>query len=411
MTRLNRRTFLKAAGGAGTLALSPPPFPRGARQSVSTASSEIVVVGAGAFGGWTALYLREMGLSVTMIDQYGPGNSRATSGGESRQIRAGYGDRELYTQWVLQAFERWKVREAEWGRRLFFQTGQLTLTREWTKELSDTRKVFDKVGVKYEVISHDDLQRQYPQINTRDVDFAMYTPTTGVLKAREGCVAVAQAFEKEGGRFLIAKADLGRRSGGALQDVALSTGQKIAAQTFVFACGPWLPKVFPSAMQNRLQTPRRVVFFYGTPPGDERFTFPNCPAWSVGNAYGFPSIEGKGFKVVPTIDHVLVDPDTQEHTVTMEELRKGREFTDTWFPALAGQPLVESKVCQREDSIDEHFIVCRHPELNNVWLVGGGSGHGYKHGIMLGDYVANRVVGKDKNPELAEIFKLKERMF
>lgn len=412
MTRLNRRTFLKVAGGgAGTLALSPSHLSHGAQQAISAGSPEIVVVGAGAFGGWTSLYLREMGVSVTMIDQYGAGNARATSGGESRQIRAGYGERELYTRWALQAFERWKARESEWGRRLLFQTGQLTLTNEWTKELSDTRKVFDKLGVKYDVIKHDDLQRQYPQINTKSVDFAMFTPSTGVLKAREGCVAVAQAFEKNGGRFLIAKTELGRRAGSALQDVALSTGQRISAQTFVFACGPWLPKVFPSVMQNKLQTPRRVVFFYGTPPGDERFTFPNCPAWSVDNAYGFPSIEGKGFKVVPTIDHVLVDPDTQEHTLTREELRHGREFTNTWFPALAQQPLIESKVCQREDSIDEHFIVCQHPELNNVWLVGGGSGHGYKHGIMLGEYVANRVVGKDKSPELAATFTLKDRVF
>jgi sarcosine oxidase len=82
-----------------------------------------------------------------------------------------------------------------------------------------------------------------------------------------------------------------------------------------------------------------------------------------------------------------------------------------WFPALAQQPLVESKVCQREDSVDDHFIVQPHPELSNVWLVGGGSGHGYKHGIMLGDYVANRVVGKDKYPELAETFRLKDRTF
>ena len=140
-------------------------------------------------------------------------------------------------------------------------------------------------------------------------------------------------------------------------------------------------------------------------------TYPNFPTWSVDNAYGFPSIEGKGFKVVPTFERVLVDPDTQEHTLTAEELRKGREFVTKWFPALANQPLVESKVCQREDSIDDHFIVSQHPELNNVWLVGGGSGHGYKHGIMLGDYVANRVVGKDKSPELAATFKLKDRSF
>src|SRR5437899_4296172 len=154
-----------------------------------------------------------------MVDQYGPGNSRATSGGESRQIRAGYGERELYTRWVLQAFERWKAREAEWGKKLFFQTGQLSLTREWTKDLTDTRKVFDKLGVKYDIVQHDDLLRRYSQMNMQNVDFAMYTPSTGVLKAREGCVAVAQAFEKKGGRFLIAKVELGQRSGSRLRDV------------------------------------------------------------------------------------------------------------------------------------------------------------------------------------------------
>jgi sarcosine oxidase len=408
---VNRRRFLKAASGAvGGLTLRASRLLAGQGSALNT-NTEIVVVGAGAFGGWTALYLREMGHTVTMVDQYGPGNSRATSGGESRQIRAAYGEREFYTRWVLEAFDRWRTREEEWGRKLFFRTGQLSLARAWTKELTDTRKVFDRLGVKYDVVTHDDLVRQYPQMNMQDVDFAIYTPSTGVLKAREGCVAVAQAFEKKGGRFVTAKVELGRRSGGTLQDLALSTGERVAAQTFVFACGPWLPKVFPSVMTNKLATPRRVVFFYGTPPGDERFTYPNFPTWAAGGAYGFPSIEGKGFKVVPTFERVIVDPDTQEHTLTADELRTGREFVTRWFPALARQPLVESKVCQREDSIDDHFIVDQHPELTNVWMVGGGSGHGYKHGIMLGDYVANRVVGKDKQPELAATFKLKDGVF
>src|SRR5437764_7682795 len=145
MRRLNRRRFLEAAGGFGTVALADRLF--AGQAPARAAAPEIVVVGAGAFGGWTALYLREMGFSVTMVDQYGPGNSRATSGGESRQIRAGYGEREIYTRWVLQAFERWNAREAEWGKKLFFRTGQLSLAREWTKDLTDTRRVFDKLGV------------------------------------------------------------------------------------------------------------------------------------------------------------------------------------------------------------------------------------------------------------------------
>ena len=410
MTPVNRRKFLKtASGGVGALAFGDPML--AGRQTAANRNAEIVVVGAGAFGGWTALYLREMGFTVTLIDQYGPGNSRATSGGESRQIRAAYGEREIYTRWVLEAFGRWQAREKEWGRKLFFETGQLSLTPGWTKELTDTRKVFDKLRVKYELLEHDELVRQYPQMNFESIDFAMYTPSTGVLKAREGCVAVAQAFEKKGGRLVTAKVALGQPASGTLQDIALSTGSRVAAQTFVFACGPWLPKVFPSVMAGKLQTPRRAVYFYGTPPGDERFTYPNFPTWSVDNAYGFPSIEGKGFKVVPTFEPVFVDPDTQEHSLTAEELRKGREFAAKWFPALANQPLVDSKICQREDSIDEHFIVTQHPELSNVWLVGGGSGHGYKHGIMLGESVAKRVVGRDDRPELAATFALKAGSF
>ena len=409
MTPLNRRRFLQTAGG-GALAAASWSTSLSAEQQ-SPGNAEIVVVGAGAFGGWTALYLREMGHSVTLIDQYGPGNSRATSGGESRQIRAVYGDREIYTKWVLQAFDRWQAREAEWGKKLFYRTGQLSMATAWTKEMTETRKVFDRLGVKYDVLTHDDLARQYPQFNARDIEVVMSTPSTGVLKAREGCVAVAQAFEKKGGRFVTAKVELGARAGGALQDVALSTGRRVSAQTFVFACGPWLPKVFPAVMKNKLATPRRAVFFYGTPPGDHRFTYPNFPTWSVDNAYGFPCIEGRGFKVVPTFERQLVDPDTQEHALTADELRQGRAFADKWFPALAQQPLVDSRICQRDDSVDDHFIVQPHPELANVWLVGGGSGHGYKHGIMLGDYVAHRVVGHDTQPELAATFALKAGTF
>ena len=419
MTPVNRRRFLAtAAGGIGALATAGPgPALKAESRSAgrggaqTQARPDVVVVGAGAFGGWTALYLREMGHTVTLVDQYGPGNSRATSGGETRQIRAVYGEREIYTKWVLQAFDRWQAREAEWGKKLFFRTGQLSMAPEWTKELLDTRKVFDRLGVKYEIVALDDLARRYPQMNLNNVGVAMSTPSTGVLKAREGCLAVAQAFEKKGGRSITAKVELGARAGGALQDVALSTGARLSAPIFVFACGPWLPKVFPQVMNRKLETPRRAVFFYGTPPGDERFTYPNFPTWSVDNAYGFPSIEGKGFKVVPTFERELVDPDTQEHALTADELRKGRAFTAKWFPVLARQPLVDARICQREDSIDDHFIVQPHPELGNVWLVGGGSGHGYKHGIMLGEYVAHRAIGQDRNPELAATFALKAGTF
>jgi glycine/D-amino acid oxidase-like deaminating enzyme len=414
---MNRRTFLKATGGGLGAFAGAREWTVGAGASQRSAPrpvrdvADIVVIGAGAFGGWTALYLQEMGAAVTLIDQYGAGNSRASSGGETRQIRAGYGDREIYTRWVIQAFDRWKARQAEWGRTLFFQTGELSLNQEWTPYLKSSKAALDKLGVENYVVKHDDLIRKYPQVNADGIDFGFVVPSTGVLKAREGCVAVAQAFQRKGGRLVVARTEPGRRSGRALLTVSLATGESIAAHTFVFAAGPWLPKIFPDVMKRKLVSPKREEFFIGTPPGDERFTYPNFPNWSVGGAYGFPSIEGRGFKIAPTFDDVFVDPDAQERLVTPDEVTKVHEFVGRWFPALKGQPIVEAKVCQYENSVDEHFIVDRHPEFDNVWLVGGGSGHGYKHGIMLGDYAAHRVLGQDKSPELAATFKLKDATF
>ena len=159
-------------------------------------------------------------------------------------------------------------------------------------------------------------------MNADGIDFGFFVPSTGVLKAREGCVAVAQALQRKGGRLVVAKAEPGRRSGRALQDVLLANGERVSAHTFVFAAGPWLPKVFPDVMKKKLVSPKREEFFIGTPPGDERFTYPNFPNWAVGGAYGFPSIEGRGFKIAPTFDDVFVDPDAQERLVTPDESRR-----------------------------------------------------------------------------------------
>ena len=214
--RLDRRSFLKVTGAPALLALSA--------RAHAQSSSEVVVVGAGAFGGWTALSLREMDVPVTLIDAYGPGNSRASSGGETRQIRAGYEDRELYTRWVLEAFGRWKAREAEWGRRLFYETGRLLLAPEWNPGLEKTKAALDKYRVPNERMSPDELRRRYPQMNPAGVGVALFEPTTGVLKAREGCLAVVEAFARKGGRFRIGRASPGRQSGARLAAVALSDG-------------------------------------------------------------------------------------------------------------------------------------------------------------------------------------------
>jgi glycine/D-amino acid oxidase-like deaminating enzyme len=92
-----------------------------------------------------------------------------------------------------------------------------------------------------------------------------------------------------------------------------------------------------------------------------------------------------------------LDPDTADRRASAAGERRARDFLAARFPGLADAPLTESRVCQYENSADGHFVIDRHPGLENVWLVGGGSGHGFKHGPALGEHVAALVTGRD-NP-------------
>lgn len=387
----------------------------------ATASPDVIVVGAGAFGGWTAFYLREMGARVTLLDAYGPGNSRASSGGETRLLRADYGERELYTKLALRAFPLWHRWQREWGVQLLVPTGRLLMTTpEGVPMLRERQARLAKYDFITEVLSRDELERRWPQINLEDIGGGIYDTASGTLKSREACRAVAEQFQKRGGEIRIAHAHPGAASGGEMAGLKLSNGDTLRAALYVFACGPWLRKVFPGLLGRRLRTPRRDVFFFGTPAGDDRFSFPRLPDWGFAgpseNAdfsrwYGFPSIDERGLKVCPTLEGNEIDPDTDERIVNPYQSKRTRDYVSWRFPALRNQPIVESRVCQVEDSIDGNFIATPHPEMKNVWIAGGGSGHGFKHGPAFGQYLANRLLGRGGDPEFDRAFTLKEETF
>jgi glycine/D-amino acid oxidase-like deaminating enzyme len=372
---------------------------------------DVVVVGAGAFGGWAALHLREMGHEVRLLDAYGPGNGRAASGGETRQIRVGYGDQETYSRWVLRALGMWKVREQEFGESLLLGTGRLQLASGWTEELRATRTVFEKLGVEHEVVPHDELSKRHPQMRPEGIEFALFEPSAGVLRARHTMQVVLRAFEKKGGRFSIGRAESPSGSGSRLARISLTGGGTVSAGTYVFACGPWLPKLFPELLGRKIFTPRRDTFFFGTPAGDARFNYPNLPNFADTGYYGFSNIDSRGFKLCPQGEQVAFDPDLDERVHNGYLLERARAYLAHRFPDLSDQPLLESRVCQTEMTIDENFIVQRHPQWENVWIAGGGSGHGFKHGPVVGEYVARRVAGKDEEPELEALFRIKPETF
>jgi glycine/D-amino acid oxidase-like deaminating enzyme len=175
-----------------------------------------------------------------------------------------------------------------------------------------------------------------------------------------------------------------------LESIATSTGEKISAGTFVFACGSWLPKIFPDVLGSRIFVSRQEILFFGVPPGERQFTQPAMPTWLYlkDEFYGMPDIESRGFKVAHDRHGAPVDPDTQSRVASPDAVESAKEFVARRFPALKNAPVVETRVCQYENTSNGDFLIDRHPQLENVWLVGGGSGHGFKHGPAVGEYVA-----------------------
>ena len=410
---MERRTFLKAAGlaAASGVAGSTASAQSALKWQRTAKPADVVVIGAGAFGGWTALRLREMGHSVTLVDAYGPGNARATSGGETRQIRVGYGDREVYSRWVLRGMELWREREREFGLPLLSLAGRLQLATDLNAGLRGSRDVFTKLKVDHELMTAADMRRRWPQMEPGENNMGLYEPGALIVRAHRACLAVAEAAARKGVQLVAGRAQPGQASGGAMANLALQGGETVSGAKYVFACGPWLGRLFPDLLGQKLQTPRREVYFFGAPAGDDRYSCPNLPVFSEASHYGFPNVDGKGIKVCPVGGDTIMDPDNDDRIVTPFQVRRSRDYIARRFPGLKDQPIVETRVCQLENSVDEHFMIQRHPGWDNVWIAGGGSGHGFKHGPVVGEYIAERVLGRPTDPALEALFRVKDDKF
>ena len=361
-----------------------------------TLSSRVVVIGAGVFGAWTALLLRRSGLSVTLLDAFGAGHTRSSSSGASRVIRIGYGHETLYSQWAQRSLVAWQELSRERRQELFTKTGVLWMAREDDASTDETIETLGQLGVPFETLDRVQLEGRYPQLNFGLVARGLLEPKSGVILARRAVQAVVEQAVKQSVDYRVTAA-MPPTTSGHLESVHTTDGDEIRAGTYVFACGPWLPKLFPTLLGPRIHPTRQEVFFFGTEPGDRRFAPPAMPAWVdfAGGVFGLPDLEGRGFKI--GLDHhgAPFDPDTGERLISADALQVARMILARRVPSLEHAPLLESRVCQYSNSWNGDFLIDRHPDIDNVWLVGGGSGHGFKHGPAVGEYVTTQLSGRE----------------
>jgi glycine/D-amino acid oxidase-like deaminating enzyme len=363
---------------------------------VSRSGAHVAVVGAGAFGGWTAEYLRRAGHRVTLIDAHGPAHPLASSGGESRMTRAAYGKDAIYSRMARDSLVDWKRLEDRRGVQVFHQTGVLFFTTTPGAYFAESFAAGRSLGLPMEELDRTALQARFPMVDFGDVELGLLEPGFGALMARRAVQALGAEFVANGGEYRQAQARIGEVEG-QLKALGLSDGSSLEADAFVIAAGPWLGKVFPDLLATRIVATRQEIFYFAPPAGDSRFQPSRMPAWAEFSGenfhYGFPDLEGRGVKFAHHSDGAIVDPDAQSREHSGEALAEIIAYRDRRFPLLRGAPLVGAEVCQYENSSNGDFLIDFHPAMPNVLLVGGGSGHGFKHGPEVGRYAAGRISG------------------
>ena len=421
LTRLTRRAVLGSiARASGVAALfgrgilnAQPATPR--REATRVPGRwDVVVVGAGVFGAWTAWHLRRQGQRVLLLDAWGAANARASSGGESRMTRTAYGKDELYTRMAWESLPEWRWLSERSGLPIFHPLGVLFFFARMEPYMSQTVSVHERLGLPLQILDRAELQKRFPQFNWNDIETGLYEPEFGALMARRAVQTLVARFTHNGGEYRLAAVEPPRsqdpalapergREQAKLGSLVIAGGERLYAERYVFACGPWLPKLFPDVLGRRIFVTRQEVFFFAPPSGDVRFAPGRMPGWADFNQgdiyYGFPDLEARGVKLAHDKHGPVVDPDMGDRQSSAAALAEARAYLGRRFPALVDRPLNEVRVCQYENSSSGDFLIDRHPDWQNVWLVGGGSGHGFKHGPAVGHYAAQLIMGQQIRAE------------
>ena len=341
----------------------------------------VIVIGAGVFGASLADRLARTGWEVTLVDRLAPGDPRAESGGETRLIRCSHGPDGFYTASARRALELWR----ELGEGVLVESGVAWFARREDGWEADSERVLRDQGIAVERMAPEEGARLFPSLRVDDLAFVLHEPRAGVLRAADGVRALVRRARAAGARLLQAEA----RPAGDAVALAAQPGpeRRLEADAIVWACGGWLAGLFPRLAPLRVTLQQLVLFEVPAAWGPL--------GWVDFDAafYGHSRVEPFGMKVGPDLDGPEVDPDERPVQAAAETIDTAGRYLAHRFPALAGAAVASAPGCHYSLTPDGEFLFARHPEHERVWLLGGGSGHGFKHGPALAEHVAAVLAG------------------
>jgi sarcosine oxidase len=363
-------------------------------------NKRIAVVGAGAFGSWIALLAARAGFDTTLIDRYGPANELSSSAGPSRIIRRAYGPDEIYTLLAQRSRELWITFLAEENRsHCFRRTGVLWLANGGEASIHAARRIFQRHKLTHEFLEIGAIRRLCPAMDVPFGTVALFEPDCGALLAQESIREVVESAVRNGARSVSGRVESSgleqSRAVRSLDFLEIENGESIEADVFVFACGSWLPKLFPEALGTAIFPTRQEVFFFETPAEWAQSDAASLPIWvdqvDPRIPYVFPDIDGAGVKVAFHRTGPRFDPDSGSREVGREQITEAAEYLRMRFPAIRAAVFRRAQVCHYENTSSGDFLIDRHPSMRNVWFAGGGSGHGFKHGPAVAEYLLEAI--------------------
>jgi glycine/D-amino acid oxidase-like deaminating enzyme len=351
-----------------------------------------LVVGAGIFGTALADRLARDGWEVTLVDEEEPGSPRAESGGETRLLRFSHGPDSHYARSAARARELW----LELGEKVLLESGVVWFARRPDGWEVESERTLAAAGIPVERLEPGDVAHLFPGARVDDLAFGLLEPSAGILRAGEGVRALARRARSAGARIERGRAmPDGRRV--VLEEAPGGGSERILeADHVVWSCGAWLARLFPALVTLRV-TRQDVVLFHAPAP----WSTPGVPGWVDFDSsfYGHGVVEPHGFKVSCDLEGAELDLGDRPAAAARESIERSRAYLAERFPPLADAPVRSAPVCHYSLTSDGNFLLDRHPLHQGVWLLGGGSGHGYKHGPAVAEHAAAVLAGAAKPEE------------
>jgi sarcosine oxidase len=355
---------------------------------------KIIVVGLGAMGGAAAQHLAERGHQVIAFDRFTPPHTKGSSHGQTRMIRQAYWEDRRYIPLVLRAYELWRKLEKDSGRQLLHVTGGVVIGRPQGTLVQRSMESAEAFHLPYRMLTAMETRSRFPAFSVADDAIALWEEQAGYLVPEDCVRAQLERAQSAGATLQFDEPVLGWRADG--DGVAVRTAAGLYhADRLVLTAGSWSAE-FLQGVSAPLTVTRQIVYWFEPKSPIDNFREDKLPVYLMEGQpgervlYGFPALgaASEGVKIALHGSDDVCLPDSADRTVQASEETSIRGRIERDLPSLAGR-VVHTETCLYTMTPDEHFIIDRHPEFEQVAIAAGFSGHGFKFSNVVGEVIAD----------------------